>query len=118
MPAPSALAIKTSAVVRLIKEEAQYHKELVADEQRLQKMEASGNEDEYAIKQQKTVVEQTKSVVPALHIKLLTTIESLEQQLETTQEIESADSKKKAEKAIADGRAVLTKFNPIETKEL
>jgi hypothetical protein len=30
---------------------------------------------------QKTVVEQTKSVVPALHIKLLTTIESLEQQL-------------------------------------
>jgi tubulin-specific chaperone A len=52
MPAPSALAIKTSAVVRLIKEEAQYHKELVADEQRLQKMEASGNEDEYAIKQQ------------------------------------------------------------------
>jgi hypothetical protein len=52
MAPPTALAIKTSAVVRLIKEEAMYHKELVVEEQRLSKMSADGDGDEYALKQQ------------------------------------------------------------------
>ena len=55
MPPPTALAIKTSAVVRMIKEEAMYHKELAVEQQRLEKMlrpDAAGDADEYAIAQQ------------------------------------------------------------------
>jgi len=52
MAPPTSLAIKTSAVLRLIKEESLYHKELVLEKNRLAKMEADGESDEYAIKQQ------------------------------------------------------------------
>ena len=44
MPAPSPLAIATSAVTRLLKEEATYRKELTAQEQRLKRLEEGGTE--------------------------------------------------------------------------
>jgi tubulin-specific chaperone A len=40
MPAPSQLSIATSSVRRLLKEEASYHKELAAEEKKLQELEA------------------------------------------------------------------------------
>jgi hypothetical protein len=55
MPPPSPLAIATSSVNRLIKEEASYHKELKSQEARLAKLEASTEEDEnaeYQLKQE------------------------------------------------------------------
>lgn len=51
MPPPSALSIKTSAVIRLIKEEASYHKEAVAQEKVIAKLEKEGG-DEYELRQQ------------------------------------------------------------------
>lgn len=39
MPAPSALAISTGAVQRLLKEESSYHKELVEQEQTVKSLE-------------------------------------------------------------------------------
>lgn len=51
MPPPSALSIKTAAVIRLIKEEASYHKEAVAQEKVIEKLEKEGG-DEYEIRQQ------------------------------------------------------------------
>lgn len=55
MPPPSPLAIATSSVHRLVKEEASYHKELVAQEARLQKMLATEDGDEnreYSLRQE------------------------------------------------------------------
>ena len=55
MAPPSPLAIATSSVNRLIKEEASYHKELKSQEARLAKLEGSTEEDEnkeYALKQE------------------------------------------------------------------
>lgn len=60
MPAPSPLVIATGAVLRLVKEENSYHKELVDQEKKVKDLEdkiASGQgsedgNDEYMLKQQ------------------------------------------------------------------
>ncbi len=55
MAPPSQLAIATSSVKRLVKEEASYHKELANQEARLQKLLESNDEDEnaeYIVKQE------------------------------------------------------------------
>lgn len=52
MPPPSALGIKTSSVVRLIKEESSYHNELASAKRSLEKMLEGEDPDEYALKQQ------------------------------------------------------------------
>jgi hypothetical protein len=55
MPAPSPLAIATSSLHRLVKEEASYYKELEKQEARLKKTQEAPDEDgnkEYAIKQE------------------------------------------------------------------
>jgi len=54
MPPPSKLAVATSSLLRLIKEEASYHKEMAQQEARIKKLEA-GSEDEnaeYLLKQE------------------------------------------------------------------
>jgi len=54
MPPPSKLAVATSSVQRLVKEEASYHKELEQQEARIKKLE-QGSEDEnaeYQLKQE------------------------------------------------------------------
>lgn len=48
MPPPSQLAIATSSVHRLIKEEASYHKELTQQEARIIKLESEVSTDENA----------------------------------------------------------------------
>ena len=54
MPTPSKLAIHTAALLRLVKEEASYHKEQTAQEKRIKSLEdepADENSD-YLIKQE------------------------------------------------------------------
>ncbi len=53
MPPPSQLAIATSALLRLVKEEASYHKELEQQQSRVAKAEQETGEDaKYALKQE------------------------------------------------------------------
>lgn len=54
MPAPSRLAIATSAVTRLVKEEASYHKELEQQKASIAKLEQGGGDEnaEYQLKQE------------------------------------------------------------------
>jgi tubulin-specific chaperone A len=60
MPPPSALAISTSSVRRLLKEEASYHKELADQEANIRQLEekirngqaSEDGNDEYVLKQQ------------------------------------------------------------------
>lgn len=57
MAPPSKLAVATGSVTRLVKEEASYHKELVQQEERIKKLEASeGDENkEYTLRQEVSV---------------------------------------------------------------
>jgi tubulin-specific chaperone A len=54
MAPPSKVAIATGSVLRLVKEEASYHKEIVQQEERIKKLESStGDENkEYTLKQE------------------------------------------------------------------
>ncbi|TQV97216.1 tubulin-specific chaperone Rbl2 [Cordyceps javanica] len=89
MPAPSALAITTSSVQRLLKEEASYHKELSEQEKTVQGLEenlkaASADEDgneAFMLKQQQTAIEQTKAVFGPLKQRIADAVAKLEDQL-------------------------------------
>jgi tubulin-specific chaperone A len=55
MPPPSKLTVATSSVLRLVKEEASYHKEIEQQEARIQKLETTESSDsnaEYTLRQE------------------------------------------------------------------
>ena len=98
MPAPSQLAIATSVVTRLVKEEASYHKELDQQKARIAKLEAN-NGDEYELRQevrlsadalvatailtqsQKQALQETHAVFPRLKTQISQAVEKLEAQI-------------------------------------
>ncbi|EHL02656.1 hypothetical protein M7I_1165 [Glarea lozoyensis 74030] len=102
MPPPSPLAIATSSVNRLIKEEASYHRELLSQEARLAKLEervakleGKTDEDEnaeYELKQEvlgappyfsiRTAIEETRAVFPPLRQRIADAVAKLEDRLE------------------------------------
>ncbi|OQD70150.1 hypothetical protein PENDEC_c026G06245 [Penicillium decumbens] len=78
----SQLEITTSSVIRLVKEEASYHRELQQQTERLNKLENDqSNEDEnkeYLLKQERLALDETKKVMPTLKKKLVETVAALE----------------------------------------
>ncbi|TKX21648.1 tubulin-specific chaperone A [Elsinoe australis] len=104
MPPPSQLAIATSAVNRLIKEESSYHKELEQQKARIAKLEAN-NGDEYEIKQEKQALDETHKVFPALHVKIKDAVAKLEAQVEQEKGGETATEEiTKAKDAVTAGK--------------
>jgi len=88
MAPPSQLAIATSSVQRLVKEETSYHKELKNQEARLEKLVNSTEQDENAefqLKQERTAIEETKAVFPPLRQRITDALAKLEDQLEAGQ---------------------------------
>ena len=101
MAPPSQLAILTSSLLRLVKEEASYHKELVQQEARVKKLETEGGDEnvEFTLKQevrtipivnfgstlftsfQRRAIEETKAVFPELKNKIADAVEKLGAQL-------------------------------------
>ncbi|KAL9617850.1 MAG: hypothetical protein Q9160_007400 [Pyrenula sp. 1 TL-2023] len=97
MPPPSPLAIATSSLQRLVKEEASYHAELKQQEQRIQKLqgrveggagvepeedeEERGNR-EFGLRQERQALEETKKIFPGLRERIATARETLKGQLE------------------------------------
>jgi hypothetical protein len=61
MPAPSQLAIQSSALQRLVKEEASYHKELEQQEVRIAKLEQGDDDEnaEYTLRQEASLVKHS-----------------------------------------------------------
>jgi hypothetical protein len=67
MAPPSKLAIATSAVRRLVKEEASYHKEIAQQKVRIQRLEGDKEDEnaEYQLKQE--VCASPSRIMPANH---------------------------------------------------
>ncbi|CAK3902443.1 tubulin binding cofactor A [Lecanosticta acicola] len=85
MPAPSQLSISTSALNRLVKEEASYRKEYEDQQARIAKIEASDSNDEnaeYTLKQERRALEETKAMFPQLKAKIEEAKSKLEARLE------------------------------------
>ena len=117
MPAPSPLTIATQAVNRLVKEEQYYQKELAQQTERVKKLEAEaansndggGGDDnaEFMLKQERKVIEETKTMFLPLHEKIGEAVRRLEEQIATAEsEGGSADEMAKAKEALESGRVV------------
>ncbi|KAF3392649.1 hypothetical protein F1880_008581 [Penicillium rolfsii] len=81
MPPRSQLEIKTSSVLRLVKEEASYHSEAVEQAERIKKLENDKGEDEnreYLLQQERRALEETQKVFPSLKKKLAETVAELQ----------------------------------------
>ncbi|CBY02002.1 hypothetical protein IAQ61_006592 [Plenodomus lingam] len=104
MAPPSRLAIATSVVNRLVKEEASYHKELAQQETRIQKHETSeGDENaEYTLRQERQALQETKNVLSGMKTKIQAALEKLEDELENGEASEAEVTK--AKEAIAVGK--------------
>ncbi|RCI14971.1 hypothetical protein L249_6844 [Ophiocordyceps polyrhachis-furcata BCC 54312] len=86
MPAPSPLAISTSSVQRLLKEEASYHKELAEQQSRADALAKKTGEDEdgnaeFLLKQQRAAVEQTRAVFAPLRARIDEAVAKLDDQI-------------------------------------
>ncbi|PMD15982.1 putative tubulin-specific chaperone Rbl2 [Hyaloscypha hepaticicola] len=108
MPAPSPLAIATSVVQRLVKEETSYHKELKSQEARLEKLVSSTEADEnkeYQLKQERTAIEETKAVFPPLRQRITDALAKLEDQLEAGKASGASEEEiKKAQEVITSAK--------------
>ncbi|KAL5436178.1 hypothetical protein PMIN05_006881 [Paraphaeosphaeria minitans] len=108
MPPPSKLAVATSSLARLVKEEASYHKEMDQQQARIMKLEA-GSEDqnaEYILRQEKQGLEETKTVIPTVRAKISDALEKLEDQIEAGGDA-PAEEVTKANDAIEKAKATL-----------
>ncbi|OJJ50478.1 hypothetical protein ASPZODRAFT_126351 [Penicilliopsis zonata CBS 506.65] len=79
----SPLAIATSSVQRLVKEEASYHRELQQQTERVRRLETEQGDDEdgnreFTLKQERLALEETKNVLPTLKTKIHEAIAKLE----------------------------------------
>ncbi|KAF2631387.1 tubulin binding cofactor A [Macroventuria anomochaeta] len=109
MAPPSKLAVATGSVTRLVKEETSYHKELVQQEERIKKLEASeGDENkEYTLRQEKQALQETQNVFPTVRTRIEQAVERLEGELNSKDADGNAEEIKKAEDAIAAGKKVI-----------
>ncbi|GAB7347597.1 hypothetical protein MBLNU459_g4476t1 [Dothideomycetes sp. NU459] len=109
MPPPSPLAIATSAVTRLVKEEASYHKELEHQLASIAKLEQGGGDEnaEFQLKQEKRAVDETKAIFPQLKERIKDALAKLEQQLEQDKGQSSSEEVTKAKDAVAAGSTAI-----------
>ncbi|KAF2835084.1 tubulin binding cofactor A [Patellaria atrata CBS 101060] len=108
MAPPSKLQVTTLSLLRLVKEEASYHKELEQQQARIQKLESGSNDEnaEYILNQERKALEETKQVFPTLKEKIKTAVENLNEQLEKNKEAggeASTEEVTKAHEAVAKG---------------
>ncbi|KAG4434306.1 hypothetical protein IFR05_010219 [Cadophora sp. M221] len=85
MAPPTPLAIATSSLQRLVKEEISYEKELEGQEARLEKILATKDQDEnaeYQLKQERAAIQETKNVFPPLRERIKDALQRLEDQVE------------------------------------
>ncbi|KAI9843836.1 MAG: hypothetical protein M1837_006097 [Sclerophora amabilis] len=111
MPAPSPLAIATSSVLRLVKEEASYRTELEDQESKLQRFQQNGAADDenldYQLKQEQRAIDETKAMFPQLRQRIEDAVDKLLQQLSAEQSAGSesnAEEITKAKEAIAEAK--------------
>lgn len=79
---PTPLQIKVSALKRLIKEESLYQQEVVEQEQYVEQMKKN-NSDEYELKKQVQVLEESQRMVPEVSRKIEDHKQALAQFLES-----------------------------------
>lgn len=98
--------------MRLVKEEASYHKEMAQQEARIKKLEAPSEDEnaEYQLKQERQALEETKNVLPSVRQRIILALERLEQQLEAGG-TESTEEIAKAKDAVAEAKKCIQEIS-------
>lgn len=96
MAPPSPLTIATQVVVRLTKEEQYYHKDQASQEARIKRLEDGDYKDideqnaEFVLKQEKTVLAETKAMFEPVQKKIDEAVQKLEEQIALAESAGSA----------------------------
>ncbi|KAJ9648896.1 tubulin folding cofactor A [Coniosporium apollinis] len=111
MAPPSKLAVATSSLMRLVKEEASYHKEMEQQQARIEKVGNSTDENaDYQLKQERQALEETKAVLPSIRQKITDALAKLEEQLEANKDAggtASTEEVTKAKDAVASAKKAI-----------
>ncbi|KAL6470823.1 hypothetical protein MHYP_G00219420 [Metynnis hypsauchen] len=89
------IKIKTGVVKRLAKEEVLYIKEAKQQEERIERLKAEAG-DEYLIKKQMEVLQESRMMIPDCHRRLATAHADLQQLLETEEDLAETEEYKEA----------------------
>ncbi|OWF54046.1 tubulin-specific chaperone A-like [Mizuhopecten yessoensis] len=84
------LKIKTGVVKRLTKEKYSYEKEVVKQEEHIEKMKADGK-DPYDIKKQGEVLDESKDMIPDTKRRLTKGLEDLQKYMEQADELKETE---------------------------
>ncbi|SPN97068.1 related to beta-tubulin binding protein [Cephalotrichum gorgonifer] len=120
----SKLQISTQALLRLVKEEKSYHKELEQDKaavaalraelaRKLANGETPGENDEYMIGQRDRAIKETEAVFAPLHTKIDNAVSNLEDAVKDAQDA-TEEELGNAKKAIADAKVLLAESAAAE----
>ncbi|KAF2101641.1 tubulin binding cofactor A [Rhizodiscina lignyota] len=109
MAPPSKLAVATSVVKRLVKEEASYHKEQGQQEARIKKLQEGSSDEnaEYMLKQEQQALEETKKVFPSLRQKIQDALAKLEEELVTDGGSAPTEEVTKAKEVVAEAKKAI-----------
>eukprot|EP01096_Ripella_sp_DP13-Kostka_P010469 TRINITY_DN410_c0_g1_i1.p1 TRINITY_DN410_c0_g1~~TRINITY_DN410_c0_g1_i1.p1 ORF type:complete len:162 (+),score=76.53 TRINITY_DN410_c0_g1_i1:65-487(+) len=99
------LGIKSDSIKRLIKEVGYYQKELETQRAKMSTMISEGK-DEYDIKKQREIVEESETMVPDTINRLLNSVRDLELFMEENADLESSPKWAAAISVLADARAL------------
>ncbi|XP_012266222.1 tubulin-specific chaperone A [Athalia rosae] len=100
------LKIKTGVVKRLAKEKITYEKEAAQQRDRIQKLKDQGK-DEYDIRKQEEVLQESLMMVPDCQRRLVKAFEELKKILESEQDLKEVEAYVEAEKVIVDAQLQL-----------
>ncbi|XP_019937342.1 tubulin-specific chaperone A [Paralichthys olivaceus] len=89
------IKIKTGIVKRLAKEKVSYINEAKKQEEKVKSLKADGG-DEYVIKKQVEVLQESKMMVPDCHRRLAKAHEDLNQLIETEEDLAESEEYKEA----------------------
>nr|XP_034176639.1 tubulin-specific chaperone A [Osmia lignaria] len=106
------LKIKTGVVKRLAKEKVTYEKEAAQQRERVQKLKEQ-DKDDYDIKKQEEVLQESLMMVPDCQRRLGKAFEELKKILDTEQDLKEIEDYIEAEKVLKEAEAQLPKEGEI-----
>ncbi|XP_034176639.2 tubulin-specific chaperone A [Osmia lignaria lignaria] len=106
------LKIKTGVVKRLAKEKVTYEKEAAQQRERVQKLKEQ-DKDDYDIKKQEEVLQESLMMVPDCQRRLGKAFEELKKILDTEQDLKEIEDYIEAEKILKEAEAQLPKEGEI-----
>ncbi|XP_035667272.1 tubulin-specific chaperone A-like [Branchiostoma floridae] len=95
------IKIKTGVVKRIGKEKTMYGKEVLKEEERLEKFKSEGKDD-HDIRKQEEVLQESKMMIPDCRRRLMTAHEELTKMLEAEADLNETEEFKAAQEVLDD----------------